>query len=301
MSKPNFLVIGAAKAGTTSLYQYLSQHPQIYMSPIKEPRFFLYEGKKLNYCGPGDEIRNENTVTNIDDYLAIFKDVKDEIAIGEASTEYLHLNSEKCAERIFQYNPHFKIIVILRNPADRAYSTFLYLRRDGRETKKDFSEALKVEQKRIRQNWAPIWGYLQYGYYYTQLKPYYDRFPNNQIRIYIYENWLNNNCDILKDVFGFLNVETSFVPDISKKFNVSFIPKSIALSKLIDQPSKIKRIFRKCSSKVFRQWLRDKLLKMNSIKPQLEQEIREKLISLYKEEIIKLQNMIKQDLSKWLR
>jgi len=81
MTLPNFLVIGAGKSGTTSLYQYLRQHPQIYMSPLKETRFFAVEGENLPFRGPADS--RFTLVTHIESYRALFQDVSTEVAIGE--------------------------------------------------------------------------------------------------------------------------------------------------------------------------------------------------------------------------
>ncbi|MEQ8999686.1 MAG: sulfotransferase domain-containing protein [Coleofasciculus sp. B1-GNL1-01] len=110
---PNVLVIGAAKAGTTTVYQYLKQHPQVYMSPRKEPHFFSKNGTK-NYPIP-----------TLEDYQALFQGASDEIAIGEASTSYL--THSKAAERIQCHIPNAKLIAILRDPAYRTYSLYIML------------------------------------------------------------------------------------------------------------------------------------------------------------------------------
>ena len=108
MTMPNFLIIGAAKSGTSALYHYLRQHPQIYMSRRKETHFFGYEGRDPHTNGPGDTIGG--AVTNLTDYQALFADVKDEIAIGEASPTYVYV--PQACERIKQYIPQAKLILI---------------------------------------------------------------------------------------------------------------------------------------------------------------------------------------------
>ena len=91
MVMPNFLVIGAAKAGTTSVYEYLKQHPQIWMSPLKETNFFALEGETLNFRGPGDQdYINRFSITKIEDYLNLFQGVSNQVAIGEVSPLYLY-------------------------------------------------------------------------------------------------------------------------------------------------------------------------------------------------------------------
>ena len=149
MTLPNFLVIGAAKSGTSSLYMYLKQHPEIYMSPIKEPHFFSFDDESKMTKGPGDPIHK--AITNFDDYQAQFDGVTDEKAIGEASTSYLY--RPEAPGRIHAMLPDAKLIVILRNPVDRAFSAYMHVVRDKRETSKDFAEALSKEESRKAAGW----------------------------------------------------------------------------------------------------------------------------------------------------
>ena len=186
MTLPNFLIIGAAKGGTTSIAEYLKQHPQIYISPIKEPFFFSLEGQKPSFCGPGDQHAFSLAVTDIADYRQLFEGVKNEVAIGEASTTYLYTSHS--AEKIYQYIPQVKLIAVLRNPVERAYASYLHLVRDGYETIMDFSEALNQEQQRIHDNWMLLWHYKQVGFYYSQLKHYFNRFNPQQIKVYLYDD-----------------------------------------------------------------------------------------------------------------
>ena len=222
---PNFLIIGAHKAGTTSLYQYLKQHPQIFMSAVKEPHFFSFMGHPLNFNDPGFNPTKLQTVASIDDYQALFQDVGDAEAIGEASPSYLYV--AQSASNIYQYLPKVKIIAILRNPVDRAYSNFLHCRarEHGREPLGDFLEALQAEPMRTRDNWSPLWHYQQMGFYYQQLQRYYKQFPKEQIRMYLYDDLLSNPEALLQDMFQFLQVNTKFMPDLSKRYNVSGVPK----------------------------------------------------------------------------
>ena len=156
MILPNFLIIGSAKAGTTSLHYYLNQHPEIYMTAVKEPRFFALEGKNLNFSGPDKDIINSTSVTTYEEYIALFEEVSSEKAIGETSPLYLY--SEKAIQRIHHYLPDVKLIVILRNPIDRAFSCYTHLLREGYESL-SFADSLKAEEGRIHDNWAHLWHY----------------------------------------------------------------------------------------------------------------------------------------------
>lgn len=293
---PNFLIIGAAKAGTTSLYYYLSQHPQIYMSPSKEPRFFALEGETLAFRNPDKGI-NETSITQLENYLKLFEGVKDEVAIGEASPLYLY--SEKAVERIKYYIPHVKLIAILRNPVDRAFSCYTHLIREGIEPF-SFEGGLKEEESRIRDNWAHLWHYRQAGYYYPQLKRYFKNFGREQIKIYLYEDLNKNSTEIAQDAYRFLGVDDSFAPDLTR-MNVSGVPKIRLLQTLLGTQnpvrSALKRILpkslRKNVAKEMRQWnLENKL--------QLDSAVRMQLIEDYRKDILKLEGLIERDLHNWL-
>lgn len=299
MVMPNFLIIGAAKAGTTALYYYLKQHPQIYMSPVKETNFFALEGEKLNFRGPGDhEAINSFSITDLESYLLQFQEVSNEIAIGEASPLYLY--SPKAPERIKFYIPNAKLIAILRNPVERAYASFLHLIRDGRESFTDFTQALQEEEARIQNNWEHIWHYKQMGFYYNQLKRYYDTFAPGQIKVYLYEDFKTRPVSVLQDIFRFLGVDDTFIPDMSIRPNVSGIPKSKVMHSFLTKPNLIKTILKPFFPARLRQRIVTSLKNRNLVKPELSPEIRRYLIQVYKEDIMKLQDLIQRDLSKWL-
>lgn len=292
MTMPNFLIVGAQKAGTTALYYYLRQHPQIYMSPEKETHFFSYENEKLNFRGPSRNLLTP--ITNIEAYRALFQKASGEIAIGEASPSYLYI--PKAVERIQHYLPDAKLIAILRNPVDRAYSNFMHCVRDGCEPLTDFQQALQAEKARLSDNWGAMWHYIQKGFYYTQLRRFFDRFDQAQIKVYLYEDLQTNPVGVLQDIFQFLNVDKEFVPDVSGKHNVSGIPKNKALQILMTGVIPIRSGINLFLPAKLRQSIRERIL----IKPDLPLEVRRQLIQVYQEDILKLQDLIQRDLSKWL-
>ncbi|MDJ0532709.1 MAG: sulfotransferase [Xenococcaceae cyanobacterium MO_207.B15] len=299
MTMPNFLIIGAAKAGTTALYHYLQQHPQIYMSPHKEPRFFALEGESINFQGPGDKTRFR-FVTEMESYRALFEGVSQEIAIGEASPWYLYV--PQAGERIKKHLPDVKLIVILREPVARAYSNFIHALREGLEPLEDFAQAMEAESERIRQNWSYRWHYKQKGFYYGQIKHYFDLFDREQIKVYLYDDFINNPISLLQDIFRFLGVDDSFIPDLSSKHNVSGIPKNYVLDQFLIRDTRLKRVLtRLVRSKTLREQLEKKLMELNlRQKPPLKPEVRERFKQEYREDILKLQELIQKDLSKWL-
>src|SRR6476660_7656116 len=234
MTLPNFLIIGSAKCGTTSLYSYLQQHPQVFMCTPKEPSFFGNEGPELLYNGPYDEHRayHSKTITDLKTYTALFDNAKDAKAIGEASIFYLYL--PKAPEQIKKYIPTAKMFAVLRNPADRAYSAYLHTVRQGREPR-SFEEALKLEQQRIQQRWNPLWHFKAMGFYYEQVKRYFDMFGREQVHIYLYEDLQKNPSQLIKEVFEILGVDSSFVPDMTKRFKESYVPKAPAIERLLNK------------------------------------------------------------------
>ncbi|GAB4228885.1 MAG: sulfotransferase domain-containing protein [Stanieria sp.] len=294
MNMPNFLIIGAAKAGTTALHEYLQQHPQIYLTPTKETNFFAFEGKKINFQGPGDEALKDFSITDLKTYQAEFAKVTNQIAIGEACPLYLY--DTKASQRIKDYLPDVRLIVILRNPVERAYANFLHLVRDGREPYTDFSLALQDELTRIANNWEWFWHYIQLGYYSIQLQRYYDIFDRNQIKVYLYEDLRSKPLALLEDIFQFLEVEPSFVPDMGRKPNKSGMPKNKIAHYFLTKPNPLKTILKP----LFPAQLRQKIQHQNLNTPQLSEAVKHKLIAIYQEDILKCQDLIKRDLSGWL-
>lgn len=296
---PNFLVIGAEKSGTTSLDDYLGQHPEIYMSPIKEPRFFALEGHDLSFNGPGDRTAaiSRSSVTELDRYQALFEGVSGEKAVGETSPIYLY--SPEAAERIRRHLPRAKVIAILRNPVDRAYSAYLQKVKEGRE-KLSFARALEEEETRLQNNWAPGWGYKRIGFYLAQLRRYYELFGAEQIRVYLYEDLESDPRCVLRDVFRLLEVDDRFIPDTSRRYNVAAVPRSRVVFELVGRPNPVtSRLGPHLPKPVGRAAAR--LRSWNLVRPpRLSAETRRDLVALYRPDILRLQDLIGRDLSGWL-
>jgi hypothetical protein len=301
MTMPNFLVIGAGKSGTTSLYHYLRQHPEVYMSPMKEPRFFAVQGQKLDFRGPGDEVAfNRGSVTDVEVYRGLFRGVTDQKAVGEASPWYLH--SPDAPARIKHYIPDARLIAILRDPVQRAYSSFLQRVQAGQEPLRDFAEALRQEEDRMRDNWAPRWHSKRIGFYSVHMKRYYELFDPDQIRVYLYEDLRADPVGLAQDVFRFLEVDETFTPDISLRHNVSGVPRSVVLQAFLSRPNPVKTILKPFFAEDLRRRMTVSLENRNIAgpPPTLDPEVRRDLVNLYRQDILRLEEMIGRDLSKWL-
>ncbi|PIG94467.1 sulfotransferase [Gloeocapsopsis sp. IPPAS B-1203] len=297
MSMPNFLIIGAQKAGTSSLYYYLKQHPQIYMSPIKEPHFFTYEGANPDESF-SEADRNESfaVINNIKDYQKLFQGAPESSLIGEASPSYIY--APQAAERIKHYLPHAKLIAILRHPAERAYSNFLHAIRHNHEPLKDFKHALQEEETRIRENSVFLWHYKSKGFYYKQLSRYLDLFDRSQIKVCLYEDLNTNPAGVIKDLFEFLEVDSSFEPDVSRKYNVSVVPKNQFFSDLLDNLKPIKPAMKTLLPDGVRHYVRSKVF---DTPPPISPEMRKQLVEEYREDILQMQELLGRDLSGWLK
>src|SRR5215210_1543732 len=291
MTMPNFLIIGAMKSGTTALYYYFEQHPEIYMSPVKEPNFFSSQ----------EQENAADTVTQIGTYQHLFRGASGEKAIREASHSYLYEPS--AAAEIRRYVPEAKLIAILRSPIDRAYSHFLHMVRSGTEPLDDFAQVLREEEAGIHKE-RIFQDYIGRGLYYNQLKRYFGTFPREQIRVYLYEDLTDAPVSTVQDTFRFLKVDDSFVPDVSLRRNVSGHPRYKTLDRLLRSQSRIKHAAKIYLPARLRWRLSeafDDLKTRNLIAPPpLQSEVRRQLMGVYREDILNVQELIHRDLSGWL-
>lgn len=301
MKLPNFLIVGAAKSGTTSLYHYLRQHPEVYMSLIKEPKFITAQFLKFPFRGIGDDVIEKNIVKSYKDYCQLFRASNDKKAVGEASPDNLYYN-ERAIEYIKRIVGNPKVVIILRNPIDRAFSSYMHLIRDDNEFL-TFEKALEQEKVRLRDNWEFIWFYKDVGFYYKQVNAYIKNF--SQVKIYLYDDLKKDTLGLMKDMYEFLEVNSSFVPDVSTKYNVTGFPRNKFLHEFLTKPNIFKSMIKPFVRIFFTQDKRGKIMinltAKNLKKPKMKEETRQFLIKTYREDICKLQDLIQRDLTQWLR
>lgn len=300
---PDFLIIGAGKSGTTSLDNYLKQHPAIFMSRLKEPNFFAYDKIDLSTLDK-DAIEHYHTsVTRIDDYLALFKEAQLHQLLGETSNTYLVV--EGTAKVIKDYVPNVKLIAILRQPTKRLYSRYLHLARENELPTKNFHDVL---------NKNSIWwvrnDLVKEGFYYTNLKRYFDLFPEKNIKVLLHEDLKNNLQDTLNEVFHFLGVSETEPVDATVEYNKSGFIKNKFYDKTLGHNSVVKRLVKKALPLSLydrmknSQWLQKKVndLQNNNLKrPELDKDLYKQITEeIYAEEIKQLSTLINRDLSNWL-
>lgn len=296
----NFSIIGAAKAGTTTIAKALEQHPEVYMAPNKETNFFALKGSQLDFFeGSVSKEYLANSCLSIESYRDQFIDVSLEKVIGEASPSYLYFPDS--AYHIRDYNPKIKLIAILRNPVERAYSNFLHHLRDDLETTNDFEKALSFEDERIQANWWWGFHYAKAGLYYNQIKAYLDIFSTDQIKIYLYEQLLDSPDSLFQDIFRFLDVNDNFSPDLSIRENKTGIPKNRFLNRFLRDGNLLKASLKPLIPFKIRKQLIAKINNHNLEKPRLDDELNTQLSIFFRDDILKLQDLIDRDLSTWLR
>ena len=226
MIGPNFIVVGAARSGTTALHHWLGQHPEIFVSPIKETNYFAKE--HVRFCGPLDpeslrlpvvynpdgayEKRRAAIVKDKKTYFSLFKQGAAFKARGETSPSYLYYRDT--VQKIFKIIPACKIIILLREPVARTISNYNALR-GGRE-KLSFRKALDKENERISAGWDHIWAYKGLSLYYEQVKQYLDVFPKEQVGIWLYRDLKMNAKVVYSEICKFLGVDSTFVPNFTR-------------------------------------------------------------------------------------
>ena len=311
---PNFFIVGAAKAGTTSLYHYLKQHPEIYMSPIKEPNYFA---KDIDVCAFEESYKKIALIdtkkyfaskklqeldfafiTKFEDYVELFREVKNEKAIGEISNSYLY--SKVAAKEIKKLIPNARIIMILRNPIERAYSHYLMDVRSGLVSGKSFLKTVLEDFKRESKGWGISHLYIDLGLYYEQVKRYLDIFPKENVKIILYEDYKQNSKKVLVELLEFLGVSKDVSIDLNKRYNVRAAPRFPVLNTLA------RRVYAFMAPKL-PLTLRENLKKMyrkvffSSYKGGLTAEEKKVLLKFFEEDIKKLSALIQRDLSHWLK
>lgn len=297
MPLPNFLIIGAHKSGTTSLYRYLNQHPDVYMSQVKEPAYFVYEGDKVKYQEFDGSPWRSRFIT-LEDYEALFEGVQSEVAVGEASTLYLY--HPRAPLRIKEHIPDAKLIAILRNPVDRAYSNYQFARMQGREPLGTFREALEAEEERITAGWAPLWHYTKKGFYSEQITRYRAIFPEDQLRIYLYDDLRFEPDRLVHDIFDFLGVNSEVRVQTGETYNVTRQPRYVSFYTLLRRGARLigplRKIIPKKMNKKIQRWL---FTDQTSAPVSIPTEDKNFLMALYEEEIVELQSLLQRNLESW--
>ena len=297
---PNFLIVGAAKSGTSSLHQYLLQHPDIFMPTfnkdgvsVKEPQFLIKSKveKRLHFG-----------IWEWKEYLSIFEGVKDQNVIGEASVFYLYYYKEAIKNIKSRLGNDVKIIILLRNPVDRAFSAFLHVSKSLKESL-SFEDALDQEEGRLEKDLSltPMVMYKGMGMYYSMVKAYKKEFKN--VHVVIYEDFRDKTNITLDSIFKFLDVIPIEKLDFSLRHNVGGKEwKNINMKNLFQKDNLLKSIYFKLFPRIVKDKIKKKLLYLSTNKARtMNNKTKDSLKSFFKEDINSLSNLIQRDLTHWTR
>jgi hypothetical protein len=209
---PDFLIAGVPKAGTSALHAALVAHPQLFLPAVKEPKFFLTAGPPPRIGGPGDRQTYQEHVWRRSDYEALFAPAPPGAVKGAATPFYLH--DLAAHERIHKLIPYAKIILVLRDPVDRAHSNWSHLWGAGLESEADFLAAVALEPRRRAAGWAPFWHYTDLGMYGSQLVHLLQYFDRSQVLLLRFRDLRDEPTATLDRVCAFLGVATGVIDTV---------------------------------------------------------------------------------------
>ncbi|MGB1206899.1 MAG: sulfotransferase family protein [Chitinophagales bacterium] len=310
---PDFLVVGAAKSGTSSLHYYLQAHPQIFMpKSVKETLFFFL----VNRPNHIDRQQHPHAVDNLKDYIALFEEATDEQVLGEATPHYLGY-ADECISNIKAQYPNYervKIIIVLRNPVEKVISQYKMLRDRLGVEPLSLSDALAAEEERRKNpKYVSSFNYVESSRYAHQVKAYLDNFPNT--KIFFYDDLKAKPRQFLTNILDFLEVDSGFVPqNLEQVYNQAALkPKSKVahfLKKNVYEPI-LQSSFLKATLNMFVSEQKLQTMK-NSFKQKFEQQFLQKaetkieeetveeLKAIFREDILLLEKYLNKDLKHWL-
>jgi hypothetical protein len=295
--KPNFLVVGAAKSGTTTLFHWLKHHPDCFLPEMKECRYFSQ--LTTDYRGQGAERFINEGIRDRDAYAALFQATQAKCR-GECSNDYLLHHQQAIPKIKAELGDEVKIVILLRNPIERAYSNYLHHRRENWESL-SFEGALQAEDERIAKHWAWSYHYKKAGLYSSQVQAYLSAFPHVHI---VWFEAFQRPQQLWRDLLIFLGCDDVPLVDPNLKRNMSGEPKSDMLHRLMHSDQywvKLsKSTLRRCLPAHLRKELKMELKLRNQKKVEMPQVCRDQLRAFFREDIQELSAMLKVDLNHWL-
>jgi hypothetical protein len=305
MALPDFFLLGAPKAGTTALHAALAQHPQLYLSAVKEPKFYLCDGgppRRSGQRGPGDAHSAQEWVWRRGEYEELFDVAPPGTLRGESTPFYLY--DRLAQRRIHADVPDAKLLVVLRDPIDRAYSNWMHLWSDGLEPIGDFAEAWAAEDERVAAGWAPFWHYRRLGLYGEQLRDLIELFGREQVHVLRYRDLVETPDEALNKVSAFLGVEPGHVEQPARENSKAYVSpgrRTAVLSRVVRAGAAAgayapPQVWRRASEPLLRL-----LQKGGARRPVLDQTVRMRLVEAYQEDNALLNELVAgQSFADWM-
>ncbi len=311
---PGFFVVGAVKAGTTALHLFLDQHPEIYMSPVKETNFFSQADMHLEHFnrdyrhdvnvnlerfleGPMTRKIHIANLSDWNQYQRLFRDASGFKAVGEASNSYLLCPSS--AANIAEHCPEARILMMLRNPIERVWSQYLMNLRLGKILSEDFIPEFEADSAKEQQGWGVSHNYKELGMYAGQLQRFYDHFPRERVRVLLYDDYRVNPEATIRDIFRFLGVNPDVSLDLDQRPNEAAVPRFKQLNYLLFQSGLVNRV---------KQWVPEswkgaakQAMFSNEDMPVMAPAEKAYLRDVYRDDVAHLGQLLQRDLSAWVK
>ena len=302
MTGPTFLVVGGARCGTTGLVEGLRANPRVFVTDPKEPHYFALHSRGAHFTAPGDQHTiNRVSVTDRDAYLALYPRKHDYLALGDASVSTMYYFEDALPE-VVAMNPAMKLVALLREPVDRAFSAHQYMRARGLEPVEDFMEAVALEPERRAAGWHHIWHYTAMSRYADSLAALQAAVPAHQLKICFYDDLNSDYAGMLQEVFDFLDVPVSgdagAGADIPR-VNISGQPKyktAHAVIGAITANERLRSTLKRTTSYRFRERVRRAMLKSSGVPAAA----REELAPLFEEDLSRVRALLDQPVPTWL-
>lgn len=298
---PTFLVAGGARCGTTGLVEGLRLHPRVFVTQPKEPHYFALHRSGAHFTAPGDEDTiNRVAVTDRDAYLALYPDRHDYLALGEGSVSTLYY-AEDALPEVLRVNPAMKLVVLLRDPVERAYSAHQYMRARGLEPVEDFLDAVALEDERREAGWHHIWHYTAMSRYAGSLATLQAALPAEQLGVWFYDDLNTDYEGTLDSVLAFLGVPLDSQRSITApRVNISGRPRFRTVNAALQWATAnaaVRTTVKRTTTYHFRERVRRAVIRGSDLPPG----VREELAPLFAEDLQRLQAQLPgSDLPAWL-
>jgi Sulfotransferase family len=309
MRKADFFVVGVVKGGTTALYNYLAQHPEVYLTRIKETNHFAKDDVQPEHFGKeyaldvridlakyiAGGMREVVHIAHVNDdaqYAALYSKAKEQKALGEVSNSYAICPS--AAARIRAYNPHAKLFIMLRDPVRRAWSQYLMNLREGKTSEKDFLREVHADHDRRPKGWGVNHQYLELGKYAGQIRRFRELFPQEQFHVLLYEDYVKDPAATMRQIFGTLGVDPQVPIDFSERHNSAAMPRHQALNSVLVKSGVLKTV-KDLVPRGGREMFKRMLYSEDNV-PKLDHQTANALWSEYATDVSELGDMLGKDL-----
>ena len=301
-ARPDFLILGAPKAGTTALHAALTRHPDVFMSSPKEPKYWMCDdAPPPHFRGPGDQHSQQEWVWRRRDYEGLFEPAPASSVRGESTPFYLwHRAAQR---RISEQLPHARLIAVVRDPIDRAYSNWMHLWSDGLEPVADFEKAFALEHERIAKGWAPFWRYAQLGRYGEQLAHLFSYVDRERVLVLRYRTIVDDPQGAVDRACHFLGIAPGLIETIPHDNSRSFVepgPRSAVLGRVLRAGAWAGQfapphVWRRASAPLIR-----RMSGGDAVRPKLSTQARARLLPYFADDISLLAQLTGESFDDWL-